>query len=408
MYSRLIGAQTGGAGQNQDLTRYSAFGGSVNVATLALEPTVQMRLRDSYTASALFIRVLTNTVSANSTFSFRINAANSSNLTLTVSSDATGAFEDTSGTDSLVTGDLVDAEMVTGVDAGGVLTRVSIAITLLHAGSVSPQSAYNNGAGPAATAYSLLGSGCILNNNTTASNRQVPWRFPTTLRNLLVYFSANTRDGDSTYNTYINDATGNLAVTITASTTGEFEDTSNVDTVPRNATVAAKLTFGGAAGTYTHQWLVCESSNGHVYSSLINSAISAANYAPLGCATTTNSISTTEATAQVTARMGITRLHNLFVNISANSRDAASTHGLRQNGVTVISVSVPSSTTGNFEENGTRIVLADADNVNFITDPSAGSSGTVTPLIMAIQQSYSNMPLAGSWMNRQRWTGGMN
>src|SRR4030095_12765346 len=81
------------------------------------ESICQHRIRTPGTFSNLQIRLISNSVSTgNSTFRSRKNGANGGQ-TVTIPQNTSGLFEDTSGSDAVVDGDLVSVQMVAGSGA---------------------------------------------------------------------------------------------------------------------------------------------------------------------------------------------------------------------------------------------------------------------------------------------------
>ena len=70
-----------------------------------------------------------------------------------------------------------------------------------------------------------------------------------TLRNLYLHVTGNTVTTSRTFSIRKNAVNGNLNVTVPASTTGTFEDTSNNDTVVQNDLVNLRVPAGTAGNT---------------------------------------------------------------------------------------------------------------------------------------------------------------
>src|SRR3990167_9488536 len=96
------------------------------------------------------------------------------------------------------------------------------------------------------TTYHLLVNNGTFGAQSTAPLVQTIYRTAGTLANLYVYISQNDR-GASTYKSWINVSAGNLSVSITASGTGGFEDTSNSDSITAGDAVNAQ-SITGAGG----------------------------------------------------------------------------------------------------------------------------------------------------------------
>lgn len=101
-------------------THYSSLGGSLPNSNN--EGAMQQSAKVDSTFSKLELNVTENTVSSNSTFKFRVNAANG-NQSITIPSATTGTFEDSSNTDAVLADDLLTFQLVAG--AGGTSIKVS-------------------------------------------------------------------------------------------------------------------------------------------------------------------------------------------------------------------------------------------------------------------------------------------
>ncbi len=101
------------------LTRYVPLEAGVQ-AYATTEANTQVAAQASFTAKNLFVRVPTNSINGNTTFTLRQNTGNST-LTVSVGSGATGTFEDTSNAVSCVAADLLDWGVVTGGTSGSMV-----------------------------------------------------------------------------------------------------------------------------------------------------------------------------------------------------------------------------------------------------------------------------------------------
>lgn len=92
-------------------TTYYPIGGDQNVN--ATESLIQLRANFAHTASNLECHLSLNTVTAASTFTFRKNGGNG-NQSVSIASSTTGFFEDAVNTDTILTSDELDYQLVTG------------------------------------------------------------------------------------------------------------------------------------------------------------------------------------------------------------------------------------------------------------------------------------------------------
>ena len=94
--------------------------------------------------------------------------------------------------------------------------------------------------------------GCNSSTGIAESIAQVVFRDTGTLKNGFASATANTRSTATTVTSRINAAPGNISVSITASTTGVFEDTVNTDSITSGIAVNMATTTGTGAGNCIH------------------------------------------------------------------------------------------------------------------------------------------------------------
>ncbi len=234
------------------------YGGTTSSATEA--PTNQIPYREAGTLSNLYCVISANDRGA-STFKSRI-AANNGNQTVSIGSSATGEFEDTTNSDSISAGNLIDA--VFGTGAGGTVFTYNCARYLyaVSSGPVLRMISYTNNAASTATSatyyYPMAGIFSVSQPNTTEANMQLVSRASGTLANLYWRVGANARaDTSQNVRSRINTANGNLLINSVASTTGIFEDTSNTDTVSSGDKINYSLTLGSSAANFNANGIGC-------------------------------------------------------------------------------------------------------------------------------------------------------
>lgn len=105
---------------NQGVTTYYQIGGSQ--VTTATESSAQVKSGANYTASNLGILVSANTVTLNSTFKLRKNAADG-NQSVTITASTTGHFIDNTNTDVIVSTDQICTQLITGAAGTSLTTR---------------------------------------------------------------------------------------------------------------------------------------------------------------------------------------------------------------------------------------------------------------------------------------------
>ena len=108
----INGGNTAGVTQNVNITRFYQYGSNPTAATTE-NAFVQMKARDTFTLSQLTIFASANTVTADSTLTSRKNAGAGS-LTVTITNNTAGVFSDTVNTESDVSTDDINTQLVTG------------------------------------------------------------------------------------------------------------------------------------------------------------------------------------------------------------------------------------------------------------------------------------------------------
>lgn len=190
------------------------------------EANTQYKVKTTCTHKHLMASISANARTATTTVRSRKNTANGAML-VSIGSTATGVIEDTVNTDSLVSGDLVSLQVITGVGTQ------SITIDLLGSGIESTNSTTPiiNAGGSASvtsgtTTYAPLGGRMFT--STTESNNQTKIQYATTLSNLACHVSSNGLNSTgSTFRSRKGAANGAQSVSIGTSATGHFEDAVN-------------------------------------------------------------------------------------------------------------------------------------------------------------------------------------
>src|SRR6266496_6185627 len=236
------------------------------------------------------------------------------------------------------------------------------------------------------TSYaSIFGAGSY---DTIEVDSQLIYRTAGRFSNLWLMLSFNTVGGTSTFTFMNNTVAGNQVVSVGASATGKFEDTTNADTIAAGDKIDVKFVPGGATGNHTLTalsmlFLPSTATN----SSLTSSKLSFSQFTDLtGGAVTSyfplsgnndNALAsqTTESSGKTKIRVAGT-FRNLAVKISANTCDSASTHTMRKNGADAnLTLSIGSSATGIFEDTTHSDAVAAGDDYynKIVTGGSTGA-----------------------------------
>lgn len=232
-------------------TYYIPFCG--NGSNIGVEATKQLKVGVIGSLFGFSTYVDTNTRGTTTTFKTRVNGADGSQI-FTVSAAATGFFQDTTHTDTLSNAtDLINATISTSTGTGSFTLRgLNVQFTSSDGAKNLNASAVGGGIARAAsstgTPYQIIG---IL---ATDSEIRVslPFQFATVLSNMRVYVSANTYTVEGTMQIRKNGGYGNQTLTITALTTGAYEDTSNTD-ISNTTDLWNFEVIGGTTGSATFE-----------------------------------------------------------------------------------------------------------------------------------------------------------
>lgn len=218
----------------------------------------------------------------------------------------------------------------------------------------------------------------LISSQTTESVAYMKFKKGGTLKKGFVYISQNGVSSNSTMRMRKNGANANIVITITGSTTGIFEDTSNTDTVSLDEQWNWSVAVPSVAGTQTITIMTMgigfettDSSFPIVSNSLFTQNANLTQYISLGSPLA----SLTEANEIIYNDVAYTA-KQFIVSVTANTVSSNSTLTFRINGVDKHSITITASTTGFFEESpDTDYDVAIGDTINFkLITPNAGTS----------------------------------
>lgn len=182
------------------------------------------------------------------TYGSRIGGAGG-NLAISVPASTTGQFEDTSHSDTIASGDLVNFIVTTGIG----ITNAIVANIFVEIETTDSTSQWANGRAVTVNAsvtnyYPMMGGINSAANYTTETQAQSKSGVAQTVSLAEAYVSANTLTADSTLKLRKNAGNGTISVSLTAGTTGWFEDTSHSDALVATDEITWQL-ITGATGT---------------------------------------------------------------------------------------------------------------------------------------------------------------
>jgi hypothetical protein len=382
-----IGAGSASVVTSTGTTQYWQLNGAMNTSTN--EANAQMKVYTAGTYSTLRVRVISNSIAATSNLNFRKNGANG-NQSVPITASTSGFYVDSTNTDTVTAGDLVNVSTVPGTS--GTMGIILIA-SVFDTGGSSTVTRMVYGCTTGLTAGQTSGAtyfiplmGTITFNSTppsTEATSQVLQRVSGTFRNLSVNITSNSRAVTDTVVFRKNGADGNQTFPITASTTGVFEDTVNTDTVTAGDLVCYSLRNAASSAGRTLEYFSSEFvtttnpgtgqlSCGPTSSTAVSSPANVARFLALGGIST---LSSTELNTQVIVYDAFT-FHDLSINVTANPLTGIGSFLLRQNSTnSTITVPIPATTTG-WQTDSTHTVTTAANDVMNLQLTAGTGTGT--------------------------------
>lgn len=220
--------------------------------------------------------------------------------------------------------------------------------------------------------------------DATEANKQHTVREAGTLSDLSANIVFNTFGSNSTLVSRVNGSNGNQSVSVTASSTGYFTDSSNTDSISAADEIAAQFTsgttcFGHIVVTYDATASKASLLTGNSVEYNISEA-SVTRYLPFGGQSESTITNETEAEFQYNASA---TLRNMYAYVSANARTTTTTVRTRVNSANGnISVSITSTATGVFEDTTNTDSISTNDTVNFSYTTGAGTEALTLEMVV--------------------------
>ena len=371
MKVQLIHSDSAGTNFTAPITAYWGIGNGRRVTSLSSEASVSKKFKTTGIISNISCRVQSSTTTGTTTVFLRLNAGNG-NGTFTIGIATTGEFVDTTNTDSIAVDDLVDYS-ISGGTTGSLNIRNFACVWDSNCAAYQTLTNYSLGTG--VTAYAGFGGASI---TTTEADAQFQTRSYAIWSNLGAYCSVNSSTTNVTVKSRINGADGNQLVTITALTTGYFEDTSNTDNITYNQQInhvfagatTASVTILSVASQMryapTFQWM--NENDGTTIASALNRFFQWSG----------NSFTGTEGPNRTRIKTP-TIIGNLNCKVGANSLNGSTTVFDRLTGVSgAMLLTIGSSATGYFEDTTKASNTYTVNNQICGGITTGGSSGTIT------------------------------
>lgn len=245
--SEDVGASAGALNNGgASVTRYVPVigaGDNSNTWYISTEANVQEVAVAAGTLSRFGTMVGSNTSTNAMSWTLRKNTANA-NQTLAIGASATGYIEDTTHSDAVVSGDLLNIASVSG--AGTVnATPYFAAMTFTSSGNaVDLRQGMTRGSGNGFSAsvanYLAIGGETVFVYGSE-SDAQIKYPYATTLAHLIAKYSNGSGSGAQALVLRKNGSTGNLAISIDPAVPATVHDTTHSDTIAQNDLVNLML-----------------------------------------------------------------------------------------------------------------------------------------------------------------------
>lgn len=373
MRVQLLSSDSGGTNFTAPITaNWWSIGNGRRAIATATEAQVSHKFQQIGQISNISCRVQSNTTTGTVTVKLRKNGADG-NGTFTIGIAATGEFVDTTNTDTIAAGDLVNYQLAGGTSGAWNVRNFAC----VWDSYTAPYQGLANYALPVATTSYIGFSGATP--GTTESALQFQTRMYSKWFNLGTYISANASSTNCTLKSRINGADGNQSVTITASTTGFFQDTTNSDNVTYNAKINHSVT-GATTGTCTFLTVTSDMTYNPTYQWINENDGTTITFNVqrfgqwMG-----NSFTGTEAPNRFRVKQPLI-IGNLNAQVSANSLNTSSTLFDRKSGASgSMLITIGSSATGYFEDTSLKdnMYLVD-DTANWGYSSAGAASGSIT------------------------------
>lgn len=238
---------------NESATEFNGVVGALGLGTTT-EAFSEYLLRQGVTFSNMRVVISSNNTDNASTFDLREDGVSSTNLTISIAANTTGAFEDTDS-EAVVSGSTVNYRMVAGAGMSGdaiqvVLTHmlqggVSVVGRNLGVGTITTSATF----APGQTRFLPLEGGIASSTSELSNQVEAPMAFQ--VQNMFVRVTFNSITTANTNIAFsLNSGGSALSVNISAGSTGTFEDTvDTVDVALDDLIVWRLIVAAGGSGT---------------------------------------------------------------------------------------------------------------------------------------------------------------
>lgn len=232
-------------------TNYLPLAGSNANTGVTTEANLQFKAKTAGTLTNFAAYISANARTTATTFGSRKNTA-AGTLTVSVGSTATGLFEDTTHSDTVAVNDLLNYSLLTGTGTASITPQfLSCEYTTTNSqGYVIASVGGGKVLSLSTTTYFMLG-GSASSSSTTEANVTSSALSTFNATNLQIRLTTNTVTAASTVNLRKNSGNATNTASITASTTGIFEDTTHTDAIVATDDLNYQVVTGGTGTSLT-------------------------------------------------------------------------------------------------------------------------------------------------------------
>lgn len=245
------------------------------------------------------------------------------------------------------------------------------------------------------TRYGKIGDLTAAIGTTAEASTQYTFRVAGVFSNLYVRVTANANTATTTVRTRKNTANGAQSISIGSTTTGEFQDIVNTDTITAGDIFNYQSVTGATGGTVTYSLIsivfaaTTNTSKNYISSTVSSPAASTTGWFTISGNNAITPVTTTEADVQYKFKTAGT-LKNLFVNVSTNTRTTATVVGTRIGAVNgTLLVSYGSGVTGILEDTTHTDIISSGSLVDMRMTTGTGT-GTTSILLVGVELSTTN------------------
>lgn len=383
-----------------NVTTYFSLSNSTASTT---ELNRQIKLRAAGVSSKLDVYISANTIATSATtVRTRINTANGGQ-SVSIGAGLTGFFSDASGTDTIAAGDNFCYQFVTPNTSGSITLRACSVLFAATTNTVSQFATTDTAAFATASVdrWNGLNGGNTISANAE-SRSQAKIYLAGALKHLFVIVTTNARGTASTLKSRLNTANGSLTLSITAGITGQFEDSSNSDTLAVNDLICTDILTGTGGGNLVFGLIGTQFESTAYVGLVVRSGTGNTINAGATQYTSISGLGFSATEADVIKRPMVASVwSHLSVNIGANTIVAGSTLQSRINaGNGNQSISITGLTTGQFTDAVNSDSVAATDQLaGMFTGGAGGTSMTMD----VVTSNFTNTPGWGSLLGQQRF-----